>query len=195
MAKNRDRRTSHRSEWSDEAPRDFQEPSFFRQPPTPTGANGGVKVVVLWFNPEKGFGFVRTPDGGKAFLHARQLEAAGHTAVTEGMEMTVVVETGEKGAQIARVLEVGAAPIADRAPAASTTRAEAASQEARGTVKFYNSDKGFGFIGLADGGKDIFVHASTLSRSGISLLEEGQVVRVTYAQGAKGPEVRSIRLD
>lgn len=97
MAKNRDRRTSHRSEWSDEAPRDFQEPSFFRQPPTPTGANGGVKVVVLWFNPEKGFGFVRTPDGGKAFLHARQLEAAGHTAVTEGMEMTVVVETGERG--------------------------------------------------------------------------------------------------
>lgn len=109
--------------------------------------------------------------------------------------MTVVVETGEKGAQIARVLEVGAAPIADRAPAAPTTRAEAASQEARGTVKFYNSDKGFGFIGLADGGKDIFVHASTLSRSGISLLEEGQIVRVTYAQGAKGPEVRSIRLD
>lgn len=195
MAKHRDRRTSHRSGWSDEAPSEFQEPSFFRQRPMTTSANSGEKVVVLWFDSEKGFGFVQTPGGGKAFLHARQLEAAGHSSVTEGMGMTVMVETGEKGPQIARVLEVGTAPIADRAPAAPMARDKAASDETQGTVKFYNSDKGFGFISLTDGDKDIFVHASTLSRSGISSLEEGQIVRVTYAQGAKGPEAHSVRLD
>jgi hypothetical protein len=79
MAKHRDRRTSHRSEWSDEAPSGFKEPSFFRQRPMNTSANGGEKVVVLWFDSDKGFGFVRTPGGGKAYLHARQIEAAGHS--------------------------------------------------------------------------------------------------------------------
>jgi cold shock protein len=92
------------------------------------------------------------------------------------MGMTVVLETGEKGPQIARVLEVGPAPIADRAPAAPMARAEAASDEAQGTVKFYNSDKGFGFIGLAFGGKDIFVHASTLARSAYHLSKRDRLL-------------------
>ncbi|MCO6388424.1 cold-shock protein [Aliihoeflea sp. 40Bstr573] len=192
MAKHRDRRASHRSEWSDEAPSDFQEPSFFRQRPT-ASAHSGVNVVVLWFNADKGFGFVQTPDGGKAFLHARQLETAGHSTVTEGTTMKVVVESGDKGPQVATVLEVDSPPTAKVAQR-PVPPVNAAVDEADGTVKFYNSDKGFGFIGLANGGKDIFVHASTLSRSGISTLEQGQAVRVTYAQGAKGLEARSVRL-
>jgi CspA family cold shock protein len=45
-----------------------------------------------------------------------------------------------------------------------------------GTVKFYNSQKGFGFIQPDDGGKDVFVHATALERAGISSLREGQKV-------------------
>jgi CspA family cold shock protein len=45
-----------------------------------------------------------------------------------------------------------------------------------GTVKFYNSQKGFGFIAPDDGGKDVFVHATALERAGISGLAEGQKV-------------------
>ena len=45
-----------------------------------------------------------------------------------------------------------------------------------GTVKFYNSQKGFGFIAPDDGGKDVFVHATALERAGISGLNEGQKV-------------------
>ena len=45
-----------------------------------------------------------------------------------------------------------------------------------GTVKFYNSQKGFGFIQPDDGGKDVFVHATALERAGISALREGQKV-------------------
>jgi cold shock protein len=45
-----------------------------------------------------------------------------------------------------------------------------------GTVKFYNSQKGFGFIQPDDGGKDVFVHATALERAGISTLNEGQKV-------------------
>ena len=47
---------------------------------------------------------------------------------------------------------------------------------ATGTVKFFNSQKGFGFIQPAEGGKDVFVHISAVERSGMSTLNEGQKV-------------------
>ena len=196
MAKNRDRRGSHRSEWSDEGDHNFQEPSFFQQQPSRSLSNG-VAAEVLWFNSDKGFGFVQTPDGGKAFLHVRQLEAAGYRTVAEGAAIKVVIQPGEKGPNVAEVLDVGAAPESARAPRSqpvNSSNDRPVVGEVKGVVKFYNADKGFGFIGHMDGGKDIFVHASTLGRSGISTLEEGQAVWVQYAEGAKGLEARSVRL-
>jgi CspA family cold shock protein len=61
-----------------------------------------------------------------------------------------------------------------------------------GTVKWYNPDKGFGFIAPASGGKDVFIHATVLERAGLSALQEGQSVRIAVVQGAKGPEAGSI---
>lgn len=46
-----------------------------------------------------------------------------------------------------------------------------------GTVKFYNSQKGFGFIAPDDGGNDVFVHATALERAGINMISDGQKVR------------------
>jgi cold shock CspA family protein len=66
--------------------------------------------------------------------------------------------------------------------------------EETGTVKWYNSMKGFGFIGPDQGGKDIFVHVSALERSGIMGLAEDQRVAVDVAEGQKGPEPVSLRL-
>ena len=66
--------------------------------------------------------------------------------------------------------------------------------EELGTVKWYNATKGFGFIVPDQGGKDIFVHASALDRSGIMGLAEGQRVAVDVADGQKGPEAVSLRL-
>ena len=51
-----------------------------------------------------------------------------------------------------------------------------------GKVKWYDADKGFGFIAVDDGGKDVFVHIKALERSGIKALESGQRVRVTTTQ-------------
>ena len=63
-----------------------------------------------------------------------------------------------------------------------------------GTVKWYNPDKGFGFIVRDSGGKDIFVHASALNRAGLTVLSEGQRVAVDMVEGGKGPEAVNVRL-
>ncbi len=66
--------------------------------------------------------------------------------------------------------------------------------EQHGTVKWYNTSKGFGFIAPEDGGKDVFVHASALRRAGLVELAEGQRVSIQITQGQKGPEAASIRV-
>lgn len=55
----------------------------------------------------------------------------------------------------------------------------------KGTVKFYNVQKGFGFIQPDDGGKDVFVHATALERAGISRLVEGQKVSFDTEQDSR----------
>ena len=69
----------------------------------------------------------------------------------------------------------------------------ASGPEQQGTVKWYNTSKGFGFIAPEDGGKDVFVHASALRRAGLTELAEGQRVTIQITQGQKGPEAASIR--
>ena len=55
----------------------------------------------------------------------------------------------------------------------------------KGTVKFYNAQKGFGFIEPEDGGKDVFVHATALERAGINTLVEGQKVSFETEQDSR----------
>ena len=58
-----------------------------------------------------------------------------------------------------------------------------------GTVKFYNGQKGFGFIQPDDGGKDVFVHATALQRAGLSALSEGQKVSFDTAEDRRTGKV------
>lgn len=57
-----------------------------------------------------------------------------------------------------------------------------------GTVKFFNTTKGFGFIEPEEGGKDVFVHISAVERSGMSTLSEGQKVSFEVEQDTRGPK-------
>jgi CspA family cold shock protein len=63
-----------------------------------------------------------------------------------------------------------------------------------GTVKWYSTNRGFGFIVRDGGGKDVFLHASVLEGAGITHLHEGQRVFVDVAEGRRGPEAASIQL-
>jgi CspA family cold shock protein len=142
--------------------------------PSVTRASGSVEAIVKWFNAEKGFGFVAVIGGSEAFMHLRQLEAAGHSSVPEGARVKVRIGQGQKGPEVTEVIEVDpstARSASQRQPSVGATT------ECFGSVIMYNADKGFGFVGQDGGGKDVFVHATTLERGGLSGLTEGQRVR------------------
>jgi CspA family cold shock protein len=157
-----------------------------------------VDSVVKWFNAEKGFGFVTIDGGSEAFLHVRQLQTAGHTSVPEGSRLKVLIGQGQKGPEVTQVVEVDTTTAASlssidrRRPV--DTQVAGQTRESLGTVKIYKVDKGFGFIGQDDGGKDVFVHAKTLVRGGLKDLSDGQRVRMQVGQGKKGLEAQAIEL-
>ncbi|MFJ1457118.1 cold-shock protein [Nocardia sp. N2S4-5] len=65
---------------------------------------------------------------------------------------------------------------------------------AQGVVKWFNSEKGFGFIAQDNGGPDVFVHYSAVSGSGFRSLDEGQRVEFEIGQGQKGPQAQDVRV-
>jgi cold shock protein len=65
---------------------------------------------------------------------------------------------------------------------------------ASGTVKWFNAEKGFGFISQPDGGADVFVHHSAIQMSGFRSLEEGQAVEFELQEGPKGLQAVDVRL-
>ena len=198
--------------------RGFDDDNFFGNAPSfppsfsgfgATSSAPEAKATVKWYNPEKGFGFVEMADGsGDVFLHANSLQNAGFQAVTPGAVLQIRVGQGQKGRQVDQVISVteGDAPPPrsaggfgggfdrPRAPRPARQQASGPAVEMTGIVKWYNATKGFGFISPESGGKDVFVHATALETAGISPLQEGQSVRMSVVQGAKGPEVSSISL-
>ena len=203
--RDRDFRQPRRRDFADG---DYQPPSrnFGYAPPrgpqfdTPSGPP--IQATVKWYNPSKGFGFVTLGDGsGDAFLHVSVVERSGHDSVAPGATLEVRAGPGQKGMQVTEILSVDTSTASQEQPRrarperpAYYAAADRPTVEETGTVKWYNPMKGFGFIGPDQGGKDIFVHATALERSGVMGLAEGQRVTVDVAEGQKGPEAVCLRL-
>ena len=64
---------------------------------------------------------------------------------------------------------------------------------AQGTVKWFNAEKGYGFIAVEGGGADVFVHYSAIATTGYRSLDEGQKVEFDVTQGQKGPQAENVR--
>ena len=164
-----------------------------------------VTAVVKWFNPTKGFGFVQPSDGSPdAFMHVSVVTRSGIHHLPQGATIVCDLCAGPKGPQVASVHRVEDMPDdppprgggygggyggggygGDYAGGGETTESE-------GTVKFYNREKGFGFVVPDDGGKDVFISARVLERAGLQNIEPEQRVRMSIRSGHKGPMAESI---
>ena len=190
---------------------------------TPMSTGPELSATVKWFKSDKGFGFVELSDGsGDAFLHIGALQSAGHEAVSPGTTLRVQVGQGQKGPQVTRVLEVDTSTATAEAPRSPRPGGfgggggggfgggggggfgarpprrgpdPATAVELAGTVKWFNGEKGFGFVAGNDGGKDVFVHISVLEQAGLRALSDGQPVTMRVVDTPKGREAISIDTD
>jgi CspA family cold shock protein len=171
------------------------EPRFQSRPSAPTAFGPEVEATVKWFNPDKGFGFVQLADGsGDVFLHANALSSAGYSTVSPGATLRVRIGQGQKGRQVAEVSSVDESTATQNPGPGSRSRPpggprqprdQGPAVQMRGTVKWYNPAKGFGFVSVAEGGQDVFLHASALQRGGLTQVSEGQAVWVDVVQGPR----------
>ncbi|WP_246690537.1 cold-shock protein [Microvirga aerophila] len=135
---------------------------------------------MKWFNPAKSFGFIELTDGsGEAFLHARQVEAAGHSTLAPGTTLVVQVGPGQKGSQVKEIVSVDvstAVPESSRRTprvGQESSRSNGGAPEIAGIVKWYDPVKGFGFISVESESRDLLVHVSVVERAGLHALEQG----------------------
>ena len=174
---------------------------------------GPQRATVKWFNATKGFGFVTLQDGSDAFCHASALASLPHTDLPQGATVFCDVAQGQRGMQVTNVHSVdlstaeaqpsrggggggggfGGGFGAPR-PQRGGFRDGPSGPMGDGHVKFFNEQKGFGFVVPETGGADVYVHASALRRSGVSTLMPEQRVRFSTRQGMKGVEVDRIEL-
>jgi len=191
-----------------------------RPPQSPQITRRAVNATVKWYNPTKGFGFVTLSDGSPdAFLHASVVQAYGHDSLADGTTIVCDLSQGNKGPQVASIHSVDTSTATPRRPGGGAGAGgfggggygdsprpprrtgggmggfdQGPSEIIEGTVKFFSSDKGFGFVTPDGGGKDVFVHVTALERSGVRTLAPEQRVRLHCSMGHKGPQANKVEI-
>ncbi|MBB6426143.1 cold-shock protein [Sphingopyxis sp. JAI128] len=154
----------------------------------PAQVVGEGQGTVKFFNPSKGFGFVARDDGGEdVFVHISAVEQAGLQGLASGQPLGfTLVERNGKVSAIDLKIEGEPMPVEEFAPrrddrgpggaGGARGRRQLTGERTSGTVKFFNTTKGFGFIARDDGQADAFVHISAVQRAGMTGLDEGDRV-------------------
>lgn len=114
-----------------------------------------------------------------------RLRTAASELARIGARTQIVVE---------RLASASTRQVTQPAPAERQDAAELEDSDRAGTVRFFNSERGFGFVTMDNQGPDVFVSGGALKRAGISALRIGQRVRLTTRSGPKGPMAESVQL-
>src|SRR5581483_11587661 len=153
-------------------------------------AQASAKGRVKWFNATKGYGFITLDNGGDAFCHASALQAAGHAELPQGATLVCDLADSQRG--LRRYFSGGGGRFGggggfhrDNGPSGPMVE---------GKIKFFNDQKGFGFVMPDSGSGDIYLHATALRRSGVQAVEPDQRILYSTRQGNKGVEVDRVEL-
>ena len=163
-----------------------------------------IAALVKWFTPSKGYGFLAPEDGSPdVFCHLSAVEASGRETLPRDGVVTCEIVPGDRGPQVSRILSVEPPPTGqgpmERGPSLDggypgpqAGAPASAAAEMPATVKFFDPARGFGFVVLDGGGREVFVHASVLFRSGMTDLEPGQRVFVRAERVPRGLQATEI---
>lgn len=187
----------------------------------PAGEGVQADGVVKWFNGSKGFGFVAINNNSSdAFLHISVVTRAGLQGLAENTRLRCMVVPSQRGMQVTHIIEVmgvdanapqpsshgafdardsrGDSGRADFSPRSDNRQAGrqpiGPEVEVTGSIKWYKTDKGFGFAMPEDGSKDVFIHRSVLERAGLKDIEPGRKIRMMVTTSQKGREASKIDL-
>lgn len=153
-----------------------------------------VRGHVKWFDTTKGYGFVVGDDGeGDILLHSNVLRVFGFTSVAEGAEISLRVQSTDRGRQAVEVLD-----IVPTAPVAAQIQIPMPDGDAAGPleparVKWFDRVKGFGFVNVYGRPEDVFLHMETLRQYGYGEVVAGDVLAVRVTAGPRGPMVYEVR--
>jgi len=181
-------------------------------------SQASAKGKVKWFNATKGYGFITLDNGGDAFCHASALQATGHSDVPPGTSIVCDLADSQRGLQVVAVhsVDTSTAEAPSRAPRGDRfggggdrfgggyggggygggghRDSGPSGPMVEGKIKFFNDQKGFGFVMPDSGSGDIYLHASALRRSGVQVVEPDQRIRYSTRQGNKGVEVDKVEI-
>ncbi len=189
-------------------------------PDGPAASSEPIRAIVKWFHADKGYGFLEREDGaGDVFCHMTAVQASGRDALPQGAAVTCSIVQGDRGPQISRIFSVeppiagsayrpgtefgagslrsGGPPdrsgaLDTRYPGPHSDGPRPADMELSGTVKFFDPERGFGFVVPDEGDHEVFVHSSTLFRSGMTDLDPGQRVFVRVESVPRGLQATQI---
>lgn len=162
-----------------------------------------ISGLVKWYDAVKGYGFVVPRDGGSdVMVHASCVRAFGKVALSEGANVTLVAQEGPRGLQAQRLVEVIEPETGIPMPgfAEESRPTEFLGQEADAgplepaRVKWFDKQKGFGFVNVFGRNEDVFVHMETVRRCGFQDLASGEGMAVRTFKGPRGLMVAEVRL-
>lgn len=168
------------------------------------GASSVVSGRVKWYDVIKGYGFVVPDDGGPDIMvHASCVRAFGKMALPENAGVRLLVTRGERGLHARELLEVDEDAAAPAPPQGFGERVRPteflgpdveAGPLLPARVKWFDKQKGFGFVNIFGNAEDVFVHMETVRRCGFQDLSSGEGMACRTFRGPRGLMVAELRL-